>query len=367
MAADSCVTRHVIEVYDRGGTNLIDRIVNVSRVGWGRVRDDISDASLFITGANCADQETFLRSLRASRHELVIWRDDEREWEGPITRLHGTRNGFEIFAADVLHYTRRTTMRSAYDNRASNVTYVTTRARQIIQNELARKEALDPPINVLPYLVEHHLPTDARTAAFTPPYKYQVFEHIDQLAAKSGMDYTAVGRAIHLWDTHEPLGVFQEVATQADFLGDLSVTEYGMELATHSHVTDGEGNYGSAGDNDPYYGEVEILATAYDEEDEGPAPTNAAMESQAARNLSGRLPTPLQVRVPDNSTIDPNGVLKVPLLVPGVWIPVRADVIGFSVQQMQKLSTMRVEETGAGETVAVSLYPASIADEEAPE
>jgi hypothetical protein len=358
-----CITRHVVEVFDRGGRVRIAELTDIEMVQWERLRDEISSASLSLTGESCRAQNDILTSLRSNRHEIAIWRDDVRVWEGPITRRAGTRNRFELFASDVMHYAKRSTMRSGYDNRGLLAGSTVARAGLILENELARREAEDPPINVLPYLTLHQTPNDARYSGRTLPYQYQVYEHIDRLAAKNGIDYTVLGRSIHVWDTHEPLGTLQTVATQADFLGDITVTEYGMDQATIAHVTDGEGNWGSAGAPDEYYGHIEMLATAYDETEGADPPTSAEMTSQAQRNRAGRNPAPVVVRVPENSTIDPSGVLNVGVLVPGVWIPVRAEVVGFSVQQMQKLSSMRVTETAKGEKITVTLQPASIADE----
>jgi hypothetical protein len=360
--ASPCVTKHVVEVFDRGGKTRIAELVGIEEVNWSRIRDDVSAASLTLTGEACRTQNDVLSSLRSNRHEIAIWRGDRRVWEGPITRRVGYRNRFEIFAHDVLHYTRRLTMRQAYDNRGTRAGSTVVRAGTILQNELARRELEDPPVNVLPYLTLHEAVGDARYSGFTLPYQYQVFEHLDRLAAKSGIDFTAIGRAIHIWDTHQPLGQIQAVATQADFLSDLVVTEYGMDHATIAHSTDGEGTVGSSGTADPYFGTVEMLATAYDESEDTTAPTKAELESQAARNRAGRNPPPVVLRVPENSTIDPNGVLNIDILVPGMWIPVRVDVVGFSLQQMQKLASMKVSETPKGEKISVTLAPASIDD-----
>jgi hypothetical protein len=359
MAID-CVSKHTVTVYDRGGRNKIAEITDLSEVTWSRVRDDISEANIKLSGAPCFAQNDLLSSLRSSRHEIVIHRGSERVWEGPITRLAGSRNTFEIHARDVMHYAARTVMRKGYNNAYPKVGPVIARAALILNTELARKEALSPPINVLPYLTTHVAAGDAKTSSLTKPYEFTVFEHIDSLAARGGLDYTVVGRAIHLWDVHRPLGQTQTV-TQADFLGDLVVTEYGMELATHAYVTDGEGRVGKAGANSAYYGEIEILYTATDE-DENTSPTNDELTSQAKRNLAGRNPTPMQVRVPDNSSLNPNGLLTMADLVPGVWIPLRAEVIGFKFQQMQKLQSVKVTETGEGEVISVVLNPASLED-----
>ena len=363
---NGCIEQHVVEVFDRGGTVTVDAFTALSQISWGRKRDDISEASVYLNARQCVEQEDLLGKLRSMRHEIVIWRGSKRVWEGPITRRAGTRSGFQFFAKDVMQYAGRSVMRSAYDNRGTKAGKALDRAELILFNELDRLEnpgfATVPPINVVPHIVVHDSVDSAGTAAFTAPYQFEAFEHIDSLAARGGIDYTVVGRAIHLWDTHEALGRLETAATQADFRGELVVTEYGMELATHAYVTDGQGNYGVAGAEDPYYGTIELLSTAYDESEGGDPPTSAELDSQAQRNRSGRLPAPVEVRVPDGSSIDPSGVLNIDVLVPGVWIPVRAEVYGFKLTQMQKLQSMKVTETPAGEDIAVTLTPASIND-----
>ena len=112
-----------------------------------------------------------------------------------------------------------------------------------------------------------------------------------------------------------------------------------------------------------YYGEIEILATAYDEDVDESLPTQQELNDQAQRNYIGRNPAPVTIRVPENSTVNPGGLLTMSDLVPGVWIPVRATAAGFgSVEQMQKLNSVKVSETPRGETIQISLTPANSAE-----
>jgi predicted lipoprotein len=65
------------------------------------------------------------------------------------------------------------------------------------------------------------------------------------------------------------------------------------------------------------------------------------------------------VRVPDNSTINPDVNLGFDQLVPGVWIPVRAHGTIREVSQWQKLDSVTVEVTGdGGERIMVTMSPA---------
>jgi hypothetical protein len=345
---------------DRGGTRRLRELKDMSRVIWNRERDAISESTVNIVGQYCSAQADTLNFIEPGRHEIAIFRGDERVWEGPITRLAYTREGVGVFSRDVMHYSYRTVMHAGYDSRHPLTETVVGRAYRIMMAELARKEALG--YNLLDHIVEHHFPNEAETSTNTYPYQDTVFNHIDQLAAKAGMDYVTIGRAVHLIDTSRPLGMTR-VVTENDFLGEMTVSVYGMELATAAFVTDQQGTYGSAGGNHAYYGEVEILSAPYNEEEDGSAPSAAIMATQAARNLDGRLPTPLQVRVPDNSSLNPNGVLKVTDLVPGVYVPLRATLQIRPVQQMQKIKSVKFTEEASGEKIEVTMYPASESDD----
>jgi len=233
---------------------------------------------------------------------------------------------------------------------------LTNRVRTIFTAEMARKEGLTPPINIMPFFQTHSMDGEARTSRQTLPFQKTVWEELDDLAAKAGIDYVAIGRAIHVQDTEYILGQ-TALATDVDFLGGIIVTAYGMNLTTFSAVTDGQGNYGEAHVIDNFYGEIETLATAFDEQATA-APTQAEMTSQADRNLAQRYPVPLAVRVPDNSQINPNSeVFNFDNLVPGVKVPLMATLGCRQVKQYQKIETVRVIQDANGEVITIVLFP----------
>jgi hypothetical protein len=368
---------HQAYLYDRGGVTVLGYLGPISRVRWERMRDDVSHASVNIA-TRSADCDKALGLAATGRTELVIFRGDERVWEGPITHITYKGGSVEIQARDVVHYLYRTIMKGEYDNRYPNNVTAIRRLDRIIRAELARMEAQVPPINVLPYLTLHETATDAGTSSHTLAYEDTVFGHLDKMAARGGLDYCTVGRAIHLFDVDTALGQ-TAMLTAEDFIGDVIITEYGMELATFAAVTDGNGRAGVSGAADAYYGLVEILDMAYDEDvmargatpaegDGGQAPgvpepvSIADLASQAQRNLAGRNPAPIVVRVPDNSTLNPQGAVAIVDLVPGVWLPLQAELPGRSLSQIQKLDKMTVEETADGETIQVTLHPAPLGE-----
>lgn len=354
---------HTAYIYDRGGLRKIGALSPLGRVRWGRVRDDMSVATAVVASPG-RDCRGVLALMEAGRHELVIFRGKHRVWEGPITRITYRGNAVEVEAKDVMHYANRTIMRSEYDNRYPNNTTAIARVQRIMTTELARKEALDPPVNVLrhaQYLTASEGERDAGTASHTVPYEMTLFEHIDNYAQRGGLDYTVVGRSILFFDVRKKIGQ-TPIVTADDFLGDPVITQYGMELATYVSHTDGKGNQGDAGGVDPYYGEWEVLHQAYDEDAqrEGDEPPSVAeLRSQAQRSLSQSERPPLVVRVPDNTSLNPDGVLRIEDMVPGIYIPLSAELPGRSLSQMQKLDSMTVEEVaGQGENIKVVMSPA---------
>lgn len=357
---------HTAYLYDRGGRKRLASLDDLSRVKWERRRDDPSTATVYI-GTPGIECQKALGLAEAGRTELVIFRGKHRVWEGPIMRISYRGASVELEARDVMVYVVRTIMKGQYNNRHPNTSTVLARIERILRAELARKEALDPPINVLPYMqfikATPGQAEDARTTAKTLPYEMTVFEHIDNYAARGGLDYTVVGRRVLFFDVHQKIGQTAMV-TADDFIGDPVITQYGMELATYVAHTDGKGNWGDHGGTDPYYGLWEVLHQAYDEDGTDPQkpqdpPTTAELEDQAKRtHIQGSKP-PLVVRIPDNTRLNPNGVLTITDLVPGVWIPLSASLPGRTVSQMQKLDSMTVEETAEnGEEIKVTLSPA---------
>jgi hypothetical protein len=364
MSAGVGCTNHTALVYDRGGLTRLFQLEDVISVQWQRVRDDVSMADVRISspGPECL---RLLEKIEPGRHEMVIFRGTQRVWEGPITLLveeQGVDPVISIQARDVMHYAHRLIMRNRYSNRYPHITRTVLRAENILRGEMVRREEgkEDPPINVLPHLQVVTNDDMAGTSRVTLPYQKTVFDEIDNLAAYSGLDYTVVGRRIVLFDRHVTLGRTPTV-TQADFLGDVRISVFGMELATYAAVTGGNGMYGTAGGRDPYYGLWEVLDSAYDEEEDSAKPTQSELESQARRNLVGHNPTPLRIQVPENSQINPNGVLTMDNLVPGTQVPVRAKLAIRQVQQYQKLNKVQVNDDAAGERIQITLV-ASAAD-----
>jgi hypothetical protein len=363
-------------IYARGGEQILGEIGKTDKIVWGRKRDDISIADVDVSDLS---NREFLSSIRSLMHELVIFRDGERVWEGPITSITYPSGKLRLQARDVMFWPYRRIMRQGYNDayrlvngQQVGLRTVVERATLIVMNCLA----YDDP-NVLDYLTPITHESDARQSRSAPDYSRMAWEEIDDIAATGGLDYTVVGRRIVFWDTHQPLGRLPEMRS-GDFADPPVVSEYGVATANHFGVTNNNGVYGIAQrgvvDRDPlYYGWVEQLASAYGETAstaDSTTLTRTAKENlsrtlseQADRNISGRWPTPLIVRVPDNTTLNPDINIGIQQLVPGVWIPLRAEHELRELAQWQKLDSITVTEEKT-EKITVVMSPAPNAGED---
>lgn len=353
-------SEHRAFLMDRGGEVRISEIFPLMRCRWERVRDDVSTANIFAPRPDprCL---TALKEIEPGRHEIAIFRNGIRVWEGPVTLTTEQGPAITIDARDVCHYAGRTIMRSAYNNKYPKITVAVKRLEFIMRHELARKEALNPGINVLKYLDVRNLPGSAKSSRSTKKYEQYVLDEMEEMAWRGGIDYTTVGRKIILFDTDDNIGEGPQI-TEADFIGDIAITAYGMELATYSAVNDGLGHWGAHGGTDPYYGQIELLHSAFSNDSDTQAATAISVKEltkQAKRNMSGRFPTPVVLRVPQNSTLTPAAIDRLmDFLVPGVRFPVRATSTYRQLEQVQKLDRIVFEETEEGESAQITLSPA---------
>lgn len=372
-----------VAIYSQGGQVYRGEITPLSRLIFSRVRDDISGCTVDTNGFgdDCGD---LLKTIRSWTHEIVVFRDGVRVWEGPITRITYTQDSVELEAKDVMAYVYRRILRQGFNDsyRLLDATdngpggdpqgtqiglpSVVWRASQIIINALA---PADP--NILPYLTIIQYDDDATESRVVPDYSCTAWEQVDDLAATAGLDYTTVGRRIILNDTHRSIGRLPEMR-DGDFSNPPVVTEYGMSLSNYQAVTNNNGVWGAArpkneAHNYQAYGPVEVLDSAYGEtaaaSDTVLTPAALAklqenFQKQAVRNISGRWPTPIVVRVPDNSTLNPEVNVGFQQLIPGVWIPLSSTGTLREVRQWQKLDSVTVTFEGGQEQVQVVMSPA---------
>jgi len=355
-----CVELHTVYIYDRGGETRVAQIQDVSEVHWSRDRDAVSEAHIRIEGSACSAQADILAAIEPKRSEIVIYRGQDRVWEGPVWRVAWHSTYVEINAHDVMAYVHGTPMSKEYSNAYPNVGFVLDRIKGIMDHEMPVWENLTPPINVLPHVVYHTTPDGPKTTSATIPFEMTVGEHLQHLAHYSGIDFVTVGRAIHFWDVDNNLGKTR-MLTEADFYSEVIITAYGADMAASIYVIGEDGKYGHAEEPTPYYGPWTNILTAYNEEGTE-LPGQEELDSQAQRSLNGRIPVPVEVRVPDGSGIRLNETLTINDLIPGVEMPLLATLNARRMSQRQKLDDVTITETPTGETIQVTLTPATTHD-----
>ena len=386
MALDSsCVVRHSAVIYDRGGRVVVARLHDLSEVKWSRLRSAISSASVSLTSSSCSAQAEDLAKIEPRRHELVLFRGGARVWEGPILNVSWGADGVTINAQDVFSYLSGTAISRLWDSTEGGNTsqVMTERFEEIIRWEMTepyeapvgtgsaahvavfpRWENLDTPANVIPYLDVR--PGSVITTSRVYPFEMMVGDHLADLA-RSGVDFTVVGRSIVVWDSEQALSKTRTL-TEDDFSGQVRVVASGESLAAISHavgqVTQDPDTgeeiapvVGHAGGTDLFYGPWERVVTSSTEVGAEGDAEQTALTTQAQRDLLGRLPTPLEIRV-ENASLILGDTLPLDSLVPGVIVPVVAQLNLRQVSQVQVLDGISVTEDPAGETVQPTLLPA---------
>lgn len=367
--SEPCVTGHEAYIYDRGGRERLPiELTDLSSVAWHRRRDAVGDANVRVTAPeSCEALRSTFGDIEAGRHELVIFRGNDRVWEGPIRRTTDHPDYLEVAAHDISAYVMATALTKKWSNAYPNTTEVTTRLGEILDYELRVWEEISAPANIREHVVIHHFPNEARTTIETLPFEMTVGMHLQNLGRTGGIDWTVAGRALHIWDVSRPAMGQTRRLTDVDFDSRVIISSYGSDLALDAYVNGMDGKYGEAHVTDPalrdYYGPWTMIFTNYNEEGTE-APTQAELNSQAKRNLSGRAPVPVEVRIPDNSTLYLSEDLTINDLIPGVRMPLVATLNSRQMSQLQKLDNVSVTETAAGEDIKITLAPATREDDD---
>lgn len=375
-----CITGHSVMIHDRGGYRRQAQLVEVQMVRWERTLSDISGATVVISGRACEAQAEVLTGVDADRHELVLFRGGVRVWEGPIRQVSWFADRCEIVARDVITYLDATPLSKPWPNSdGGGPTLMTERIEEIIEYELTtpydmtvgtggaahvvtvdRWETIDTPANIITDL-EVRPSSTLLTRSDTDAFQMSVREHLHNLA-EGGLDYTAIGRKVLIWDSAESIGRTRTL-TEADFYGEPVVYESGTDYASIVHISaerqeeETEPAVGNAGEVDPYYGPwTKIVSLS--SEDGSNDPTQDELNTQAQRNWRTASAIPLEIDVPSSTGIRLDDTLGINDLVPGAEVPVIATLNLRPVSQLQRITRVAVEETPDGESVAMSLDPA---------
>jgi len=284
-----------------------------------------------------------LSQIHTWGHSLVIFRDHDRVWEGPITRLNYRRAEVQIDALDMLGWTTRRVVHNRHPNAAQPIV---DEGRWSLDTAFSE----DAP-NVL---ITNHPASDTSLTVRRDTDAGSGYYDEDLTAlCDAGLYVTCVGRRIHLWAEPDTLAVLAPMLMPGEHLvEDVDIVEDGLELSTRSTGRNDKGKRGSNGTIDGYYGLVERIVDASSLAD------NADMDKAARRDRAKRFPAPLRIIVPDNATLNCDAPFQIADLVAGVTINVGSAVTCRRVQQSMTLTQVDVTEGGEQpEQVKITLQP----------
>lgn len=338
MAVAGCGS-HTAVIVDRGGATIAAANVLVD-VEWNRLLDDTSTANITINpDGNCCER---LGRVRSWRHRLVIYRDGEYVWDGPILQVEWSLGTVQIFAADIMAWLARRVIHQ-------DMAFAGTDLSNIAQWLIADGFAPDDPGHTVQVIGKANVTGSRR-------YIQDVGQTLDHLLdlADTGIDFTAIGKTILLLpETHtQSVGRLSD----ADFPDGLVVAEDGTALATRWVVAgDDDGDVlGTAGGSHDYYGLLEryIQQTSI--------PDDASAASAARAKLRTSLPVPVFIDT-QQVTLSPQAAVDVPKLVPGWCLDVTSASTCRVVSQRLKITGVKVTESGGdgsqagGESVQVQV------------
>ena len=341
---------------DRGGVTKLGEITQLTGLQFDRLGDDTSNCTLTVNGPSI-DCCVLLGDLRTGRHELVVYRNGHRVWEGPITRLGYRPGRVEIDARDITWYMSRRALEVGIDYTGTAYPAIT----MLYDLVLAHYPLTGDPFNVGRFVARIEGPDDARTAAKYRAYTRTLFNLLEQYAARGGIDYTVNGRRLILVDAQTRGHVLPKL-TDSHLSGSVNVTEYGQELKTRSYISNNETTYTVAVAPQEwvdYYGFIDFIDSSVDEGDGSPdAEDLVALEEVAQRTLRIGFPAPVRLWIPDDSRLDPCYEAEFDQLQANAWVPVQSLNTCRRLSQWQKVQKVSVDWTPDGESVGLTLKKA---------
>lgn len=345
--------KNLAVVTARGGEQILGELPS-DTLDWSRVRNDSSTCNITVPVTKIDDRCCdLLGGLHTWGHEIVVYRDGERSWEGPITNIREGSLGVSIVANDVMAYTKKRITRGVFDA-------VPTTAVNSIAADLTTAFSLagDDP-NVLAYVNNMAPGTGPTTSRDVEAYSSYYFDTIGQMV-EAGGNYSVIGRSIIIWPNGYAPGVLEDFYPDLHLTSEVEVVEDGMNLCTDALVIGDDGILGWStvapqGVGDPFYGYLESLTTLED------IYTNAGAIAAANSIRTEAYPARTLVVIPDGSTLSCDAPYGVGQLVAGVQISVRHRTVCRKVDQLMTLQSVTVRQDAEGEQVQVTLADFAVA------
>lgn len=330
----------------RGGRQILDITPTFSRLDYGRVLDDTSQASTDVVIGGTADGDVCCEKLgdtRTWRHALTVYRDNDLVWgPGPITNLLYGRDTVKIIARDISAWLDKRKTRLSYTFEGISAVEI---ARTLIVDAMAPSD----PAGLVDAMI---IVTPATPHLYDVTVEANIYvgDALRELA-KSILDFTVVGRSIIISEQLR-YGPFARL-TDEDFLADIEVEERGLEAGTDWTVVGATADViGEAGGTDSYFGLLEGIIQDQDVTD----PDYVLTEAQRALGVSN--PPPVYINMPDDARLSPTAPVCLEQLVPGTLMDIDLRNVCRPISSRNRLTAVKVQLTGDDEQVGVTVSPA---------
>lgn len=336
--------QNTASIYSRDGRDVLLPLP-AGAIEWNRGLCQITTATVTLPPDLCTPD---LDDVHTWAHSLVIHRDRDRVWEGPIRKRRDTRTGLTLTASDVLGWTsRRPVVRRQVTD---------SPVRDELEWVLNRAFDTDDP-NIIAHLQLLGDASQRCDHTLAKAEKYAA-DALSALATDGGR-WTALGRSVVLWDEADNIGQLTDLSPENHLTADVEVTEDGDNLATQAVGRNDDGvlaevTPSGGGPVDAFYGHVGTIVPSG-----GHTPTGVARSARQYLNRS--YPAPITIEVPSDAALRPDAPYPITSLVPGLLVPVvTTTATARTIRQTFMLTGVKVtQQAGQSEVVAITLAPPS--------
>lgn len=342
---------------DRGGLPLGELSGTTSYL-WDRRLDDISQTAITLSLSDARPECCeLLAQARTWRTDLVVFRNNETVWRGPLVEIDLGVEDVNLVGMDVLAWFDKRTIRELLDFEDEPGIDPVLIAEALLNHGLAID---DPGFGKFIYL----LASDLKVKRLYEANSQYVMDALRDLADGT-IDYTAVGRRIYIgpeesfgslgrWgDKYFPDG-YRVIESGLDAAG--VVTVRGADLQGGERIV--ETVMGRPA-NLEYYGILERLIN-----DTSITDDLSAREKAERFAAAGDIP-PLIVRMDEGTLLSPETPVGINQLIPGVTIDFLGEMTCRPVRQRLRLQRVSVSDEGgetAGEKIRLTFSPVGSVD-----
>lgn len=385
-----CATDYTAEIWHWDRVNfspprarLVTQLSGIIQLYWERTIDDYSEARVRfrpIKGDDCCTKLAPKWDERGRlvdpgiwpwSHELVLYRDGEPVWTGPVfsydetARSDETSDFIQINARDHLAWLDRRVIHNDMPFGGNSDIYDLTQIAEWIV-----KDALAPDNVGITDSMIHVTPSGRRGRRVTRHWEARSGDELREVA-RGGIDYTCIGRQIFIKGVRRDPSVFAPELRNRDFQSGMEIRIVGAEAGGVGYAVGKPPDETKPEDPPvkvralapgmpangihPYFGLIEAL-------------TNASTSSSidfltwmAHELVDENMPPPRTLSIPAGSLLSPEANVSIHDLIPSRHFKINIKGTCLSLSQYMRLSHMECSwEPGIPERVGVTFIPGNV-------